>query len=222
MPFSVILFLIIIVVAVPFLSIQNLKMLDAIKEIVLPNKQKLYIQSAVNQLFLTSIALWAADSSLITINYIGTFSTYAMLGAACFLAIACTLSYISSRNKAITDTNPGLELLTPNTFKEKCTWVMVNLVAASCEEIIFRGVLFQLFLRSTQNYWAAGIISALVFGFAHSVQGIGGILLTAVFGLGLQHIVYLNNGLLVAMLVHFVYNMVTTFLLLSKPKPEVH
>ena len=216
MPISVIIFLIIIVFAVPMLSIYNLKMIDQIKEIMLPEKRKLYFQSGVNQLFLCFLALWAADASAIMVAYKGTLSSTAILGGFVFLCIAFTVGYITNKNEKLTDANPGLELLKPNTTQEKIGWVAVNLVAATCEEIIFRSVLYQLFLRTTNNVFIAALISAIVFGFSHSVQGIMGIVITCIFGLGLQHLVYLNNGLLIAIIVHFTYNMGTTFLVLRK------
>jgi membrane protease YdiL (CAAX protease family) len=222
MPVAVIIFQIIIVLLVPLLSIANLQMMDKIKEAMLPEKKKLYFQSAMNQIVLTIIALWAADASEITISYIGSINSLALIGAGVFLAIAFTVGYISNKRKDIEEKNPGLELLKPNTISEKWSWVVVNLVAATCEEIIFRGVLFQLFFRTTHNMLAAGIMSAITFGFSHSVQGVWGIVVTAVFGLGLQHLVYLNNGLLIAMVVHFIYNMGTTFIILEKKREALH
>lgn len=220
MPIAVVIFLFVIVLLVPLLSIYNLQIIDTIKDIMLPDKKKLYYQSAINQIVLTIIAFWAADASEITINYIGNISNYAIIGGLIFLAIAFTIGYISTRNEKLQDKNPGIDLLKPNTNSEKMAWVGVNLVAATCEEIIFRGVLFQLFLRTTNNMLAAGIMSALCFGFSHSVQGVMGIILTSVFGLGLQHLVNLNDGLLVAIIVHFMYNMGTTFFILKEKKIE--
>jgi membrane protease YdiL (CAAX protease family) len=221
MPISVIIFLIVTVVLVPFLSIYNLKIMDRIKEIMLPDKKKLYFQSAINQLFLTMMAFWAADASEIKLDYIGNLNTMAILGGVVFLAIAFTVGYMTNRTPDLEEKNPGLDLLRPNTTSEKISWILVNIVAATCEEIIFRGVLFQLFLRTTHNMFMAGVMSALCFGFSHSVQGIMGIIITAIFGLGLQHLVYLNNGLLIAMAVHFIYNIGTTFFVLKKKK-SVH
>jgi membrane protease YdiL (CAAX protease family) len=222
MPISVIIFLLLIVVAIPFLSIYNLKMIAVIKDMMMPNKSKMYFQSAMNQLFLTCIALWAADSSEIKLNVIGNFSSLSILGGVVFLALAFTVGYLTNKNKNIEEDNPGLDLLKPNTNKEKISWVLVNFVAASCEEVIFRGVLYQLFLRTTQNIYAAAIMSALCFGFSHSVQGIGGIIITAIFGLGLQQLVNINDGLLIAMLVHFIYNMGTTVMLLNAKKTGIN
>ncbi len=220
MPFAVIFFLIITVVIVPFLSIYNLKMIDAIKEFAFPSKKKMYLQSAQNQIVLTVLALWAADASDMNIAWMGSFTLWACIGGGIFLLAGFTLGYVTNRNKNIEEENPGLDLLRPQTISEKYTWVFVNMIAAVCEEIIFRGVMFQLFLRTTENQIAAAIMSALCFGFSHSVQGITGIIITTIFGLGLQHLAHLNNGLLIPMIVHFLYNMGTTFLVLNQKKQE--
>jgi membrane protease YdiL (CAAX protease family) len=220
MPFAVIFFLGIMVVAVPFLSIYNLKMIAAIREMMMPDKKKMYLQSAMNQIFLTAVALWAAEASVIELEYRGMFSNLVFTAAGAFLIIAFLTGYLTNKNKDLANENPGLDLLKPETSSEKITWIFVNLIAATCEEVIFRGVLFQIFLRTTDNLPMAAVMSALCFGFSHSVQGIMGILITTVFGLGLQYLVYLNNGLLIAMLVHFIYNMGTTFLVLNNKKQE--
>ena len=99
MPISVTIFLIVIVALVPILSIYNLQMIESIKDIVLPDKKKLYLQSALNQIFLTSIALWAAAHANIILNYKGNLNKQAIIGGAIFLAIAFTVGFISNKNK---------------------------------------------------------------------------------------------------------------------------
>jgi membrane protease YdiL (CAAX protease family) len=218
MPISSVIFQIIIILLVPALSIANLKMIDKIKELALPDKKKLYFQSATNQIVLTVISLWAAHHSDISLNYVGNISNLSILCGVVFLVTGFTLSYFTTKDENINEKNPGLELLKPNTSSEKISWVLVNVVAAICEEIIFRGVLFYIFMQTTQSPVAAAILSGIVFGFSHSVQGVLGIVMTTVFGIGLQYIVYLNDGLLIAMIVHFLYNMGTTYLILRNKK----
>jgi membrane protease YdiL (CAAX protease family) len=112
--------------------------------------------------------------------------------------------------------NPGLDLLRPRNGTEKTHWIAVNVIAASCEEIIFRGVLFAIFYGTSHNAVLAGIMSAVCFGFSHSIQGYTAIALTIVFGLGLQYLAWTSKGLLLPAIVHFTYNMGTTFLFMEK------
>jgi membrane protease YdiL (CAAX protease family) len=114
--------------------------------------------------------------------------------------------------------NPGLDLLKPTNNNELVSWVFVNMIASVCEEIIFRSVLYYFFLQTTENHWAAATLCALVFGFSHGVQGTVGMVITAVLGFGLQHVVLLNDGLMLASIVHFLYNMGTTYFVLKRKK----
>jgi membrane protease YdiL (CAAX protease family) len=214
MPFAVILFLIIIVVALPFLSLYNFEMIEKI-QLVLPPKKRIYLQSAQNQLLLAALAMWAASKADIELAFIGTFNTYALIGGGVFLLAGFLMSYFSSRSKEMRDNNPGLEILKPQTNEEKAIWVVVNMVAAVCEEIIFRGVLYFIFFKTSHSMAAAGVMSALCFGFSHSIQGYAAIGVTIVFGLGLQYLAWLNNGLLLPMIAHFIYNIVTTIFVLQ-------
>lgn len=222
MPFAAIIFILIVVLVLPFLSLYNLNMIDEIA-MVLPPKKKIYIQSAQNQLILMVLGLWAVSSSKLQFNYAGNFSPEALIGGAVFLLVGLGFSFFTSRSKKLRDDNPGLDMLKPETTSEKTTWVLVNMVAATCEEIIFRGALFVLFYSTTHNMLLAGAMSAVCFGFSHSIQGPAAILITTVFGAGLQYLVYLNDGLLLAMVVHFMYNIGVTLLIShydKKDKPE--
>lgn len=213
MPFAAIIFILIVVVILPFLSLYNLNIIDQLS-IVLPPKKKIYIQSAQNQLILMAIGLWAVTSSKLEFNYMGDFSGTALIGAGIFLVVGFGFSLVTSRNKKMRENNPGIELLKPETTSEKATWVLVNVVAASCEEIIFRGALFVLFYSTTKSIFLAGAMSAVCFGFSHSIQGPAAIVVTMIFGGGLQYLAWLNGGLLLPMIVHFVYNIGVTFLML--------
>ncbi len=51
----------------------------------------------------------------------------------------------------------------PQTARERFSWVFVCIVVGIGEEIIFRAVLFGIFLRLTGNYWMAATASAAFF-----------------------------------------------------------
>lgn len=210
MPFAAIIFIIIVVVILPFLSLYNLNIIDKLT-VVLPPKKKIYIQSAQNQLVLMAIGLWAVTSSKLNFSYVGSFPMHAIIGGGIFLLIGFTMTALSARNKKMRDNNPGMDLLKPQTSSERTLWVLVNVVAATCEEIIFRGALFVLFYSTTKDPIIAGAMSAVCFGFSHSIQGPAAIIITMIFGGGLQYLAYLNEGLLLPMIVHFLYNIGVTF-----------
>jgi uncharacterized protein len=81
---------------------------------------------------------------------------------------------------------PGREVvlkLVPHTLPELALWVPLAASAGFCEEYIFRGYFQRQFGAFTGNLWAAVVIQALIFGFAHGYQGAAEMLI--IFCLGL-------------------------------------
>ena len=91
-----------------------------------------------------------------------------------------------------------------------------------CEEIIFRGYLLKrlaIIFGDTNKAWLfSAVIISIVFGFAHSYQGLSGIIITATIALLLSLIFIFNkNNLMVLVLTHGFYNMIAiTFIYLGK------
>ncbi len=219
MTFSIIIFQIIIVMIVPTLSLVQGKMINELTDIAISNRKKLYLQSAFNQIALAGFAIWAAFSSNLDLSYIGYYSRIALIVGIGVLSINFIISFTSSYFSK-EETNPGLDVLIPKTNAEKIVWVGVNLCASICEEIIFRVVLYHLFLQTTQNEYAAALISALVFGVSHGLQGYIGIIMSFGFGLCLQWIVNLSDGIAIAAITHFLHNMIATVLSLKLRSKE--
>jgi membrane protease YdiL (CAAX protease family) len=67
--------------------------------------------------------------------------------------------------------------------------------------------LFQLLSIQTEGkIWAAIVLSAIVFGFGHGTQGEKAILQIIPFAIGFHLLAYISKGLLLPMIVHFIYN----------------
>jgi membrane protease YdiL (CAAX protease family) len=85
--------------------------------------------------------------------------------------------------------------------------VLAVLVAAFCEEFIYRGVLYQIILQQTDGIiWAATLLAAIVFGFGHGTQGERAVLQIIPFAIGFHILAIMSEGLLLPMIVHFIYN----------------
>ena len=65
------------------------------------------------------------------------------------------------------------QFLLPQARMEMFLWVLLSLSAGICEEAVYRGYLQKQFATLTGNIPAGIIISAVVFGAAHSYQGLG-------------------------------------------------
>jgi membrane protease YdiL (CAAX protease family) len=98
---------------------------------------------------------------------------------------------------------PDFSALVPATPHERLLWIAVAVSAGICEEIVFRGWL----LSSLHNILhldgtALVLVAAVLFGLAHSYQGITGVLLTAFAGLFFCGIYVATGSLLWPILLH--------------------
>jgi membrane protease YdiL (CAAX protease family) len=94
--------------------------------------------------------------------------------------------------------------LLPRTPRERKAFVAVAVTAGIAEEIVFRGFLLvyltEVFPPVTLG--AAMVVSSLLFGLAHSYQGVLGVLLTGLAGYWLAGLFVLTGSLLLPAVVH--------------------
>lgn len=96
----------------------------------------------------------------------------------------------------------------PRTPSERRLWVAVSAGAAIAEEVAYRGVFVTFAAGATGNTAVAIVVSAVVFAVVHAPQGLAG--MGYVFVIALLHhaLVLLTGTLLLAMTVHFTYDVV--------------
>lgn len=70
------------------------------------------------------------------------------------------------------DGDRSTQFLLPHGGKEIALWIVVSLTAGICEEAVYRGYLQRQFTALTKNVPAGIILSAGLFGAAHSYQGV--------------------------------------------------
>jgi membrane protease YdiL (CAAX protease family) len=97
---------------------------------------------------------------------------------------------------------------TPSNALERGLWIGVSLVAGIGEEVTYRGVLYVLFLTLTRSPWAAALLSAAWFAAGHAVQSARSMAIIFLFSLIFQGIALRTGALYVAMLAHFVYDVI--------------
>jgi uncharacterized protein len=73
-------------------------------------------------------------------------------------------------------------VLAPHSGLEFLLWVVVAFSAGACEEFVFRGYLQRQFFALTGSDAAAVIFQAVVFGAAHSYQGVRGMVTIGIYG----------------------------------------
>ena len=137
--------------------------------------------------------------------------------AAYFLGafVASTLSLLSpSVRKRYSKALDRLRFLLPVTPPERRAWILISLAAGFCEELLYRGFLFQ-FLRGHLAFHAmpalalapAFAVMTLCFGTSHLYQGLRGILTASIAGLMLGLAALLTGSLWLPMLLHFLIDL---------------
>jgi uncharacterized protein len=112
---------------------------------------------------------------------------------------------------------PDFSALVPTTARERLLWVAVAVSAGICEEIVFRGWLLSTLHGSLRLQGAALILAAAVlFGLAHSYQGITGVVLTAFAGLFFCGLYVATGSLVWPILLHIVVDV--RFAVLPAPR----
>jgi membrane protease YdiL (CAAX protease family) len=77
-----------------------------------------------------------------------------------------------------------LTSIAPSHWSEIAAWILLCILAAFVEEVVFRGYLQRQFTAWSRGALPVGVVfSALLFGFAHGYQGIRNMVLLSVFGI---------------------------------------
>lgn len=112
-------------------------------------------------------------------------------------AVAASEESIESARRQIA---PLMDFL-PNDPVEDRWFARLSVTAGICEELAYRGYIIA-YLAVWVGLWPAAGLSALLFGLAHSYQGVSGVLKTGVAG-AVGAVLYLACGWLIpAMLLH--------------------
>jgi membrane protease YdiL (CAAX protease family) len=99
-------------------------------------------------------------------------------------------------------------VLLPENLTEMRYWVPISLLAGLSEECAFRGMAYIGLREVTGSVTLSMVVCVLAFGIAHMMQGWRGVLGTGVIALLLHGIVYLTQGLYLAIAVHAAYDLV--------------
>lgn len=217
------LFFIIIAAALPYLSAlsyKNIKALEAEAGSLHLAKTPIYLQSIALQLTLAGLAFFTKGSMDLTIELGSRFTLLSISASAAFLVIALLIAWLGQKYNEQKEEST-LHHLLPDTTGDRILWILACVVAAFCEEYVYRGVLFQLLYKETFPLWiAAAGCSAVIFAFGHGTQGQRAILQIIPFALGFHALVHISGGLLLPMIVHFFYNVLVEILFGRKIKGE--
>ena len=151
---------------------------------------------------------------------LGTVVTYAVLAVAAVYALALAYFGIGYRfsanirdkmNKAMGEHSErsGFSDILPVTDREKKWWTFVSLTAGITEEIIYRGFLIHAFSRlfPDVSVWWVILASSLLFGLAHTYQGVAGVIRTGAIGIFFSMIYVATDSLWLLIVLHFLVDL---------------
>lgn len=101
--------------------------------------------------------------------------------------------------------------LAPRGGNEWAVWIATVLVASVAEEAAYRGVAMQILWYTLGNPWLAAAICAIAFALAHATQGWKSMLVIFAIALIMHGLVALTETLVLAMIVHSVYDLVAGY-----------
>jgi membrane protease YdiL (CAAX protease family) len=93
--------------------------------------------------------------------------------------------------------------LLPNTVVEAAFWILLSAGAAVSEEIAFRGYVITRLKILSRSYWTGAILGSAAFSLGHLYQGMGGVLLTFIYGMLFSGLFIARKSVFPCIIAHF-------------------
>jgi membrane protease YdiL (CAAX protease family) len=177
----------------------------------LPPKKRRYRAVIVLQIFLLAITLAVARQNEIELFGPARPSFWSWLIGAGYLALI-TLRVNRALPKISQDRKKRARLLLPEDWSQMRVWVVISILAGLSEECAYRGLAYIAVGQQTGSRVLAVVICTAAFGVAHMLQGWRGVLGTAIIALVFHGLVFLTEGLYLAIGVHIAYDLIVGFL----------
>jgi uncharacterized protein len=164
-------------------------------------------------LVLVLVGLWLSGTSPVLVlgdrwRSAGQFLRDVGIGLL-FLMVSVTVTSIVAPHGAATDS--VTRFLLPQGGVETALWVVLSITAGICEEAVYRGYLQKQLMALTKSAPAGIVFSALVFGGAHSYQGLARASLIAVLGVMSGGLAYWCGSVRPGMIAHALQDVLGAF-----------
>jgi membrane protease YdiL (CAAX protease family) len=194
-------------ILIPFAAIRSKRFLDRI--VLTPRRRYFFsIMTQVSLLTLISIAVARVESIDVFPRRLPPLS--AVIAGVAFLVIAIVYGWTRWTN-AVLERKRVIMLFMPLNAGERVFWIVSSALAGFGEELTWRGVQTALLTRLLGNFVAACAVCVLMFAVAHAIQGWTSTIAIGVFAAAFHALVWLSGSLYVAMIVHFLYDLVAGF-----------
>jgi uncharacterized protein len=122
--------------------------------------------------------------------------------AIVFLIVSIFLESLLGTNLHRGGPDPAVPFLLPHGASEIAVWMVLSLTAGICEETLFRGYLQRQFMALVKNAPLGILLSAGMFGLAHSYQGFARAVQIGVLGLMLGILTHWRRSVRPGMIAH--------------------
>jgi membrane protease YdiL (CAAX protease family) len=199
----------VLVVILPWLAWASRQQLAVLREVP---RGAFYAQALLIQVLLGALALGVAHVDRLELSFLrpsaqpnDELKIAIVLTFGALMLLGVGLRYSNDQQRTL------LKMLAPVTFEERVWWVVLTLAIAFVEEITYRAVLPQILSGLIPDLLVVMIISSLIFGAAHLLQGVESALIAAFIGFALHILVASSGRLNSAIVVHFVYDAIAGF-----------
>jgi membrane protease YdiL (CAAX protease family) len=173
------------------------------------SRVQLYVQALFTHALLLGAAVGAGRADDVMLLPPVTIGLHSIAMAALTLLAVVVIGELSWRSRSPAERERlWVRRILPHTSAERRMWVVVSAGAAIAEEVAYRGVFVALATSATGNLAAAIIASAAAFAAVHAPQGFAGVGYVLVIALVHQALVLLTGTLLLAIAVHFAYDVI--------------
>lgn len=192
--------------AVGLFAVAERRRRDAAADVPTP-RIHLYVQTLFTHAVLFGAAFAAARAESVVLVPRRAIELHDVVAGALTLLAVAAIGELSWRSRSPAERERlWVRRILPHTRSERRTWVLVSAGAAIAEEVAYRGVFVALATAATGSVPIAVIASAIAFAVVHAPQGPSGI--GYVFSIALLHqaLVLATGTLVVAIVVHFAYD----------------
>lgn len=183
------------------MSLKNVRMGIIVPQIIiisLPILASVYIKGDLKKIFRLHIPKGK--------DVIGSFVLFLGVGSLSLLVSNVLGLVLKSEVEGLTDMYTSLVDGLPFVS----ALLLMALLPAVCEELLFRGYLFTAF-RQKMSLWKAIVLVSVFFGISH--MSLAKLIPTAILGMGFAYAVYKADSIFVSSMMHFLNNAFATFVL---------
>jgi membrane protease YdiL (CAAX protease family) len=173
----------------------------------MPSRIQLYAQALFTHALLLGAAFAAARAEGVVLFPRMAVERRDLIAAALTLLAVVAIGDLSWRSRSPADrARLWVRRILPHTRAERRAWILVSAGAAIAEEVAYRGVFAGLATTATGSLPIAVLASAIAFAAVHAPQGLAGIGYVFVIALVHQALVLVTGTLVLAIVVHFAYD----------------